>query len=326
MTAPRPPRRTRCLTVGSSDSSGGAGIQGDLKAFASVGAYGATVLVGVTAQSPAGVIASAPVDLDLVAAQLDTVLADIGADGVKVGTTWSAALMHLVADRLAGIPAPLVVDPVLVTAAGSGLSGGQDAVDALCERLLPMAAVTTPNFAEARRLTGLTDETDPAVLAGALVRRGARAVVITDVPGGGDWLFDGRRHRAVPGPRHATGCEHGAGCAHSALLTAFLARGVPLPRAAELAHRAVAAGVANGAVDIGRDRHPVDLLTATAADTATDTETDTDTDTATATGAAAAVGAATATATETGAATATDTDAAAAVGAAVVGGDRGRPA
>ncbi|MFI0773143.1 hydroxymethylpyrimidine/phosphomethylpyrimidine kinase [Streptomyces sp. NPDC021212] len=267
MTVPRPPHRTRCLTVGSSDSSGGAGIQGDLKAFASVGAYGATVVVGVTAQNTTGVSASAPVALDLVAAQLDAVLTDIGTDGVKVGTTWSAALVRLVADRLAGVRAPVVVDPVLVTAAGSDLGGGQDAVDALCERLLPMAAVTTPNLAEARRLTGLADEADPAVLAEALAGRGARAVVITDVPGGGDWLFDGQRHRAVPGPRHTTGCEHGAGCAHSALLTAFLARGVALPEAAERAHRAVAAGVAHGAADIGRGRHPVDLPAATGADT-----------------------------------------------------------
>lgn len=258
--------RTRCLTVGSSDSGGGAGIQGDLKAFASLGAYGTTVLVGVTAQNTEGVTAAAPVAPEIVAAQLDAVLADIGVDAVKVGTSWSAAVVHLVADRLQDIGVPVVIDPVLTTAAGSQLSGGREAVAAARDRLLPLASVVTPNLGEARQLAELPGQSDPAVLAEALAGRGARAVLITDVGGpargGGDWLFDGRRHHPIPGQRHTTGCEHGAGCAHSALLAVLLARQVPLARAARLAHHMVAAAVLHGSAGIGGGTHPVDMLAA----------------------------------------------------------------
>src|SRR2546428_60747 len=107
------------LSIGSSDSSGGAGIQGDIKAMAAIGCYAATVLVGVTAQNTNGVTDRFTVPIDVVAAQLETVLSDIDVDAIKVGMTWSAAHIQAVGERLAEVNVPVVVDPVMVTAAGA---------------------------------------------------------------------------------------------------------------------------------------------------------------------------------------------------------------
>ncbi|MBU7600097.1 bifunctional hydroxymethylpyrimidine kinase/phosphomethylpyrimidine kinase [Streptomyces sp. P38-E01] len=254
--------RVRCLTIGSSDSGGGAGIQGDLKAFARAGVYGSSALVGVTAQNTTGVTATASIDTDMVGHQLRAVLEDIGTDAVKIGTTWSAELVWLLVDRLVWLDeVPVVLDPVMISAAGSALGGEEDAVTAVREGLLPLTWVATPNPAEARRLTRLEEESDPRKLAEAIVELGARAAIITDAfpTGAGDLLFDGERHHEITGPRRVSGCDHGAGCAHSALITAFLAQGMPLTRAARTAHAAVSLAIERGAADIGAGRHPVEL-------------------------------------------------------------------
>lgn len=262
--------RTRCVTIGSSDSSGGAGIQGDLKAFASVGAYGASVLVGITAQNTTGVRAGAPVDLELIQSQLKSVLDDIGADGLKVGTTWSAPIVWTLVDRLVWLDdIPLVVDPVMVTAAGSALGADDDALVAVREGLIPLASVVTPNLAEARRLAGADEGASPAQLAEEIVALGAGAALITDAEPDGpeacDWLFDGAKHHEIRGPRAGTACDHGAGCAHSALLTVLLARGIALDEAARQAHALVRRAIERGAADIGAGRHPVDVFSGIAA-------------------------------------------------------------
>ncbi|GAA3434183.1 bifunctional hydroxymethylpyrimidine kinase/phosphomethylpyrimidine kinase [Kutzneria kofuensis] len=258
-------QRTRCVTIGSSDSSAGAGIQGDLKAFSSVGAYGASVVVGVTAQNTTGVSASAAIDPKLVESQLKAVLDDVGADGVKVGTSWNAPLVWTLVDRLVWLDdIPVVVDPVMETAAGSALGGSEESVVAIREGLLPLAWVVTPNVREARRITRLDEDAPPEQLAEELVQLGAQAALITDAfpddPEVCDWLFDGEKHHEIRGPRASTRCDHGAGCAHSALLTVFLARGVDLVGAAHQAHEAVSLAIQRGAADIGAGRHPVDLL------------------------------------------------------------------
>jgi len=272
-----PARPLRCLTIGSSDSSGGAGVQGDLKAFTALGGYGLTVVVGVTAQNTLGVLRRHSVPPDVVAAQLDAVLEDIGVDTVKVGTTWSAEVVELAAAKLAALACPVVVDPVLRTASGAALGAGPGELDAVRRHLLPVATVITPNLQEARLLAGAPDGGTPAELAEALAGMGAAAVLVTDVTGvaaaagagpdggpdsGGDWLFDGRNHHAIAGRRHRTGCEHGAGCAHSAALAVLLASGLPLPDAAHEAHRLVSAAVRHGAAHIGRGVHPVDVMAA----------------------------------------------------------------
>lgn len=250
-----------CLTIGSSDSSGGAGIQGDIKALASIGCHAATALVGITAQNTRGVVSRHTVPVPAVRAQIDAVLDDLAVDAVKVGTLWSAELVADLAARLADLAVPLVADPVMVTAAGSRLYS-DDAVEAFVAELLPLAAVITPNLPEARLLARRPDEDDPVRLCAELVRLGASAVVIT---GGGrevvcDWLFDGHRDyrfRSTPSSAAAT---HGAGCAHSALITGLLARGDSVVEAVSRAGELAAEGVGRGLVGIGSGESPVDLL------------------------------------------------------------------
>ncbi|GAA2683045.1 MULTISPECIES: PfkB family carbohydrate kinase [Actinosynnema] len=252
--------RTRVgLTIGSSDSGGGAGIQGDVKAMASVGCYASTVLVGVTAQSTTGVTGRFTVPVDFVLAQLDAVLPDIGADAVKVGMTWSAEHVEAVATRLSTVDAPVVVDPVMVTAAGASLAGA-DVVGVVRALLLPLAAVVTPNRAEAELLTGLPGA-PPRELAERLVALGARAAVVTcGGAEGGEWYADSGLSRGVPRPGHRTGAEHGAGCAHSALVTGLLAHGFGVREAVARATALAADGVRDGLVTVGGGVHPVDLL------------------------------------------------------------------
>src|ERR1700716_1053404 len=144
----------RALTIATSDSGGGAGIQADLKAFAAAGAYGMSVLVALTAQSTVGVDAIEELRPDFVRAQLHAVVGDIGVDAAKTGMLFSRALIETVADYLAAHPVPLVVDPVLVASSGAKLLE-DDAVRVLVGRLFPLATVVTPNLIEARALAGV---------------------------------------------------------------------------------------------------------------------------------------------------------------------------
>lgn len=253
------PQPRVCLTIGSSDSSGGAGIQGDIKAFAAVSCYAATVLVGVTAQNTGGVAARHTVPVAFVEQQLRTVLEDIHVDAVKVGMTWSPEHITVVADAIAVLRVPIVVDPVMVTAAGSSLSG-LEIVHAVVDRLFPLADLITPNLTEARRLTGDADG-HPKVLARRLVDLGARAAVVT--MGGsedGDWFADRAGQMRIRRACHQTGAEHGAGCAHSALITGLLAAGARLLDAVREAGEITSEGVRNGLISVGREVHPVDVL------------------------------------------------------------------
>jgi hydroxymethylpyrimidine/phosphomethylpyrimidine kinase len=257
--SPRSEKAIACLTIGSSDSAGGAGIQGDLKAFASIGCYAATVVVGVTAQNTTGVRARWPVPLDLVAGQLDAVLDDLPIRAIKVGTTWSAELIELIAAALSRVDVPIVIDPVMVTAAGDWLSGDGDPIRrAVIDRLFQLA----PNLREAELLAGSrTGEHDHRELAERLVGLGARAVVVSS--GGdqhGDWFYDGDRHHVTSGVRHDTDADHGAGCAHSALMAGLLGRGVPLREAVDLARAHASAAVGRGLTHLGAGAHPVDTL------------------------------------------------------------------
>jgi len=253
-----------CLTIGSSDSSGGAGAQGDIKAFASVGCYAATVIVGVTAQATSGVLGRWTLPVAAVVAQLSAVLDDLPVAGAKIGTTWSVELLAELGPHLAGLAArgiPVVVDPVMVTASGSWLSDTGRIRAAVARYLLPNAVVVTPNRQEAELLSGGGPTASRRELAEAIVAMGAPAVVITAGPGEtGDWFFDGEHHEHVDGPRHGNGAEHGVGCAHSALLTGMLAQGWPLRLAVPQAHLRAAEGVRQGLTHLGQVVHPVDML------------------------------------------------------------------
>jgi hydroxymethylpyrimidine/phosphomethylpyrimidine kinase len=249
----------RALTIATSDSGGGAGIQADLKAFAAAGAYGMSVVVALTAQSTVGVDAIETLDPEFVRAQLDSVFGDIGVDAAKTGMLFSRVLIETVADYLEAHPVPLVVDPVMVASSGAKLLE-DDAVGALVGRLFPLATVITPNLMEAKALAGV--DASRRDLALRLHGLGAAAVIVTGGHGEDavDHLFDGREHFEIPVERHDVAATHGAGCTHSATLAALLARGESLLDAARGAAAAASRAVAQGLVELGSGEGPVDVL------------------------------------------------------------------
>jgi hydroxymethylpyrimidine/phosphomethylpyrimidine kinase len=248
----------RALTIATSDSGGGAGIQADLKAFAAAGVHGSSVLVAATAQNTVGVTAIQELPPAFVRAQLDAVFGDIGVDAAKTGMLFSRVLIETVADYLEEHPVTLVVDPVMVASSGAKLLE-DDAVAALVGRLFPLATVVTPNLMEAEALVG---EGPRRELAERLVALGAGAAIVTGGHGDAavDHLFDGRRHVEIPVERRDVAATHGAGCTHSATLAALLARGDPLDVAARAAAAAAAHAVERGLVEIGAGEGPVDVL------------------------------------------------------------------
>jgi hydroxymethylpyrimidine/phosphomethylpyrimidine kinase len=252
-------RVPRVLTIATSDSGGGAGIQADLKAFAAAGTYGMSVLVALTAQSTVGVHAIEQVSPAFVRAQLDAVFGDIGVDAAKTGMLFSRKLIDVVADYLAAHPVPLVVDPVMVASSGAQLLE-DDAVEALVGRLFPLATVVTPNLMEAKALTGI--DASRRELALRLHDLGARAVIVTGGHGehAVDHLFDGVEHVEIPVARHDVAATHGAGCTHSATLAALLARGETLEDAARGAAAAASRAVEQGLAELGSGEGPVDVL------------------------------------------------------------------
>ncbi len=250
----------RVLTIATSDSGGGAGIQADLKAFAAAGAYGTSALVALTAQNTTAVTAVHALPPDFIRAQLDAVFGDIGVDAAKTGMLFSRTIIETVAGFLERHPVPLVVDPVLIASSGAQLLQ-DDAVETLIQRLFPLATVVTPNLPEAETLTGLPGA-PRRDLAERLVALGAAAAIVTGGHGDTavDNLFDGREHVEIPVERHPVAATHGAGCTHSATLAALLARGLPLADAARGAAVAASEGVRNGLVEIGAGDGPVDVL------------------------------------------------------------------
>jgi hydroxymethylpyrimidine/phosphomethylpyrimidine kinase len=252
----------RALTIATSDSGGGAGIQADLKAFAAAGAHGSSVLVALTAQNTRAVTAIHELPPAFVVAQLDAVFDDIGVDAAKTGMLFSRTLIETVAAYLRDHPVPLVVDPVMVASSGAQLLEN-DAVDALVGQLFPLATVITPNLMEARALAGDTSNT---LLQGELAERlhelGAPAVIVTGGHGDEavDHLFDGSEHVEIHVERHDVAATHGAGCTHSATLAALLGRGENLRNAARGASVAAGRAVARGLTEIGSGEGPVDVL------------------------------------------------------------------
>ena len=261
----------RCLTIASSDSGGGAGIQADLKSFARLGCHGMSAIVALTAQNTREVRAVHEVPPAFIRAQLETLFDDIGVDAAKTGMLASAPIVEAVADALETRAVPLVVDPVMVAASGARLLR-PDAVSTLVERLFPLATVVTPNLHEACALAGVpfSETVSRERLAEAIHALGAPAVVVTGGHGAEavDWLFDGARHVPIPVERLAEETTHGAGCTHSASLAAFLAHGEGLEeaarRAAEVAGEAVRLGYR-----IGAGAGPVDVLDVSAVRLAT---------------------------------------------------------
>jgi hydroxymethylpyrimidine/phosphomethylpyrimidine kinase len=248
----------RCLTIATSDSGGGAGIQADLKAFAALGCHGTSALVALTAQNTVGVTAIHELPAEFVVAQLEAVFEDIGVDAAKTGMLSSATLIETVAGFLEDKPVPLVVDPVMVASSGARLLE-ETAVETLVERLLPLATVVTPNLAEAEVLAGTIGT--KRELAERIHGRGAAAVIVTGGHGDPvDHFFDGVEHLELPVERLEATATHGAGCTHSATLCAALARGQTLDDAARVAAAAARRAVAHGVADVGAGDGPVDVF------------------------------------------------------------------
>lgn len=250
------------LSIAGSDSGGGAGIQADLKAFARVGVHGMTAVTAITAQNTVGVEAVQAISPRVIVAQVQAVAEDIGVDAVKIGMLGAVETVEAVVEALGYVgEAPVVIDPVMVSESGSVLLD-LDAREALADRLLPLAAVVTPNIPEARALTGLGEEASQADLARALVKMGTQAAVVT----GGhseeviDVFFDGAEVAEIAGERHPDGAAHGSGCTHSSSLAAFLALGRTPLAAAQGAREITSEAVRDGLRGIGAGPGPVDVF------------------------------------------------------------------
>jgi hydroxymethylpyrimidine/phosphomethylpyrimidine kinase len=241
------------LTIAGSDSGGGAGIQADLKTFAAFGVHGASAITALTAQNTRRVAGVHLVPPDFVAAQIDTVAEDMRIDAVKTGMLGSAAIIGAVAEALRRHTLPhVVVDPVMVAKSGDRLLE-EDAVDAVCRLLAPLASVITPNRVEAEVLTGRKVRTraEARDAARALASLGARAVVVKgghfDEPEVVDLLYDGSAFHEIRHARLASRATHGTGCTFAAAVAAGLALERELGVAVADAGEYVA-----GAIDAGR--------------------------------------------------------------------------
>jgi hydroxymethylpyrimidine/phosphomethylpyrimidine kinase len=249
------------MTIASSDSGGGAGIQADLKAFARCGVHGTSAIVALTAQNTHEVVSVETLPRQFILDQVRAVVEDIGVDAIKIGMLFDEPTIEAVAEalELTG-EAPVVVDPVMVAESGAVLLR-PDAKRALIERILPRAAVVTPNLAEARELTGLS-EASPEELAQELLDLGPAAAVVTGghTDDGADRFFDGTNLELIEGPRHPGGASHGSGCTHSSALAARLALGDTPLEAARAARQIASEAVANSLRDLGSGAGPVDVL------------------------------------------------------------------
>jgi hydroxymethylpyrimidine/phosphomethylpyrimidine kinase len=250
------------MTIATSDSGGGAGIQADLKAFARCGVHGTSAIVALTAQNTHEVVSVETLPRQFILDQVRVVAEDIGVDAVKIGMLFDEPTIDAVAEALDLLgDAPVVVDPVMVAESGAVLLK-PEAKRALIERILPRATVVTPNLPEARELTGLGDEVPPEDLARAVRELGPDVAIVTGghTEDGADRFFDGERVELIEGPRYEDGASHGSGCTHSSALAARLALGDEPLEAARAAREIASEAVANGLRDLGSGAGPVDVL------------------------------------------------------------------
>jgi len=248
------PRYARVLSIAGSDSGGGAGIQADLKTFAALGCYGMTAITAITAQNTLGVTGIHGIPPDMLKAQIDAVVQDIGVDAVKIGMLHSPEVVRVVADAIRQYRLPhVVLDPVMVATSGDRLIA-QETVGVLVRELFPLAEVVTPNLDEAgwllsRTLAGLDDLEQAAQ---DLLGLGARAALLKGGHLPGDWVVDmlatpGQPGHRLQSARIATHNGHGTGCTLSSAIAAHLALGLPLQHAVENARAYILGAIAAGA-------------------------------------------------------------------------------
>lgn len=253
------------LTIAGSDSSGGAGIQADLKTFSALGVYGASVVTALTAQNTTGVRAVDSVAPEMIRAQMDAVFEDLAVKAVKIGMLGNAAAAEAVAEGLSAAGrAPVVLDPVMVAASGDPLLD-EGAERALIRTLFPLAHVVTPNLAEAARLLGTAVARDEDAMRDQAMRLhglGPKAVLVKGGHGTGaeavDLLWDGAEMSRFAAARVATRHGHGTGCTLAAAIAAGLAKGAELSAAVADAKAYLTQALAHAdALDVGSGSGPV---------------------------------------------------------------------
>ncbi|WP_240418922.1 bifunctional hydroxymethylpyrimidine kinase/phosphomethylpyrimidine kinase [Paenibacillus periandrae] len=231
----------KALTIAGSDSGGGAGIQADLKTFQMLEVYGLSVITAVTAQNTLGVHGIYDIPIEGIAKQMESVISDIGVDALKTGMLSQPEVIELVADLVTKHKlSKLVVDPVMIAKGGAALLA-EHAQDAMRKRLLPLAALVTPNIPEAEVIIGMEISSLDAMkeaavriveqfgAAAAIIKGGHRIGDPTDV------LYDGEQFHIFTAERYETRHTHGTGCTFSAAITAELAKGKSLTEAVQTA-------------------------------------------------------------------------------------------
>lgn len=240
----------RILSIAGSDSSGGAGIQADIKTIAMLGGYAMTAVTAITAQNTVGVQGIAAIPPEMVAQQIASCIEDIGVDAIKIGMLADPQVIAAVADALEGVAAPVVLDPVMIATSGAELVG-PDAVAALRERLFPRAALITPNLPELAHLAGRPLASHEAMIAAAeeLAEASGTAVLAKGGHAEGERISDvlylpaadqdGARIVSFDHARIDTRHTHGTGCTLSSAIATLLGHGLPLEHAVRLARQFV---------------------------------------------------------------------------------------
>ncbi len=250
------------LTIAGSDSSGGAGIQADIKTFAALGTYGMSVITAVTAQNTQGVFQVAAMSREMVKIQLDAVFSDIRVDAVKIGMVVNAEIIGQIASSLVQWGASnIVLDTVMISTSGHTLLEPK-AIEVLKSELFPLATMITPNIPEAQVLVGkeITEQAGMEMAAQELYRLGAKSVLVKGghLPGDAiDVLFDGQNLVTYSSPRINQKNTHGTGCTLSSAIAVHLALGYNLPDAVGHSKAFVTGAIKNG-LDIGHGIGPVD--------------------------------------------------------------------
>lgn len=260
-------RYSRVLTIAGSDSGGGAGIQADIKAISATGSYAASAITAVTVQNTLGVLDVFPVPPSVVAAQIDAVLSDIGADAVKIGMLHSAEVIAAIAGCLEkyGIR-NIVLDPVMVSTSGHRLIE-ESAIETLEELLIPMARVITPNVPEAEILAGekIKGQEDLPHIARKLSCNGRVSVLMKaghlETAELADCFYNAENDSVIvlPSPKIDTPNTHGTGCTLSSALASYIARGMELEDAVRAAKEYISRAIESGSrYETGHGHGPVD--------------------------------------------------------------------
>lgn len=263
------PKRTYpiVLSIAGSDSSGGAGIQADLKTFSALGVYGTTAITAITAQNTLGVHAQHPIPAEMVYNQIVAVLDDLHPSFVKIGMLSNPEIVMAVADALSKYPLSIVLDPVMVSSSGHRLLS-VEAQEVIKQNLFPMATLITPNLPEMEALTGfpLSTYKEKEKAARCLMNSGAKAILLKGGHEEGevktDILFSnsatGIQSTLFTSETVATRNIHGTGCTLSSAITAFLARGLALEEAIVEAKKYISNAIQSGAnIAIGHGFGPV---------------------------------------------------------------------